>query len=463
MRSARRPEIVSACSPSATNTARTIAAVAQASRFRTSRERQRRAGSSAARARSPRCRGSPPRSPSSRGAERAPAAVRPREDPACGGGAAGRGGPPPRRSGPAAPAPQRHCRPRRARPRRPRTRDRASPRGGRGPASSLPRAGLRRRLTRRQRVSRLVPSLEWTRRSKRTPCRSRFGKTVAVDDLSFTVRSAVTGFVGPNGAGQVDHDADRPRARCSRPWRGARRRAALRPFRPPAPRGRRPPRCDFDTPGEERAQPPALAGAQQRDLPRAGGGGARARRAYGGRASAHRRLLARHGTAAWHRGALLGDPRVLLLDEPINGSTRGHSLDPRTAQELADEGRTVFVSSHLMSELEGTADDLVVIGRGRLIAETSVSELLARMSDTRVTVRTPDVAGLMRVLARAGATATRRRTTASSSRAWTSAESPSWRSSIGFASTSWPCTGPPRGRVPRTTRGAVEYATEPRG
>ena len=59
-----------------------------------------------------------------------------------------------------------------------------------------------------------------------------------------------------------------------------------------------------------------------------------------------------------------------------------------------------------MSELEGTADDLVVIGRGRLIAETSVSELLARMSDTRVTVRTPDVAGLMRVLARAGATAT---------------------------------------------------------
>jgi ABC-2 type transport system ATP-binding protein len=105
--------------------------------------------------------------------------------------------------------------------------------------------------------------------------------------------------------------------------------------------------------------------------------------------------------------ALLGNPPVLLLDEPING------LDPEgivwirgLLRELADEGRTIFVSSHLMGELEGTADDLVMIGRGRLIAETSVGELLARASDSRVTVRSPQAADLMRVLARAGATVT---------------------------------------------------------
>ena len=88
--------------------------------------------------------------------------------------------------------------------------------------------------------------------------------------------------------------------------------------------------------------------------------------------------------------AMLGDPPVLLFDEPING------LDPdgirwirAFLRALAAEGRAVLVSSHLMGELEGIADELVVIGRGRLIAQTSVGELLASRSDGRVHVRTP--------------------------------------------------------------------------
>jgi len=105
--------------------------------------------------------------------------------------------------------------------------------------------------------------------------------------------------------------------------------------------------------------------------------------------------------------ALLGDPPVLLFDEPING------LDPEGIlwirsflRDLAEEGRAVLVSSHLMSELEGTADDLIVIGRGRLIASTSVRELLASMSDGRVDLRTPQAAEAIAVLVRAGGTVT---------------------------------------------------------
>jgi ABC-2 type transport system ATP-binding protein len=97
--------------------------------------------------------------------------------------------------------------------------------------------------------------------------------------------------------------------------------------------------------------------------------------------------------------ALLGDPRVVVLDEPVNG------LDPEGVlwirnllKGLAAEGRTVFVSSHLMSEMALTATRLVVIGRGRLIADTTVEEFVARAGGSTVTVRSPDAAQLRELL-----------------------------------------------------------------
>ncbi len=103
--------------------------------------------------------------------------------------------------------------------------------------------------------------------------------------------------------------------------------------------------------------------------------------------------------------ALLGDPGVLLFDEPVNG------LDPEgilwvrnLLRWLASEGRTVFVSSHLMSEMALTADHVVVVGRGRLIADTAVSDLVTQGSGRFVKVRSPDADRLHPVLQRAGAT-----------------------------------------------------------
>jgi ABC-2 type transport system ATP-binding protein len=98
--------------------------------------------------------------------------------------------------------------------------------------------------------------------------------------------------------------------------------------------------------------------------------------------------------------ALLGDPATLLLDEPVNG------LDPEgihwirnLLKGLAAEGRTVFVSSHLMTEMALTADHLIVIGRGRLIADTSVEEFVRRASGSAVRVRSPQAAQLAELLA----------------------------------------------------------------
>jgi ABC-2 type transport system ATP-binding protein len=103
--------------------------------------------------------------------------------------------------------------------------------------------------------------------------------------------------------------------------------------------------------------------------------------------------------------ALLGDPKTVMLDEPVNG------LDPEgihwvrnLLKGLAAEGRTVFVSSHLMSEMALTADHLIVIGRGKLIADTSVDDFVARASQKVVLVRSPEVARLRNALAGAGAT-----------------------------------------------------------
>jgi ABC-2 type transport system ATP-binding protein len=102
---------------------------------------------------------------------------------------------------------------------------------------------------------------------------------------------------------------------------------------------------------------------------------------------------------------LLGDPRVLMFDEPVNG------LDPEgilwirnLMKALAAEGRTVFVSSHLMSEMEYTADHLIVIGRGKLIADCSMSEFIAGSSGAAVRVRTPMAEELIKGVTAEGAT-----------------------------------------------------------
>jgi ABC-2 type transport system ATP-binding protein len=107
--------------------------------------------------------------------------------------------------------------------------------------------------------------------------------------------------------------------------------------------------------------------------------------------------------------ALLGDPPVLMLDEPVNG------LDPegvvwiRTLlRTLAAEGRTVLLSSHLMSEMAMTADRLVIIGRGRLIAQATMADFLAAGSGSSVTVRSPQAGALAALLTAHGATVTRR-------------------------------------------------------
>jgi ABC-2 type transport system ATP-binding protein len=105
--------------------------------------------------------------------------------------------------------------------------------------------------------------------------------------------------------------------------------------------------------------------------------------------------------------AMLGDPQVLMLDEPVNG------LDPEgilwirnLIKQLASEGRTVFVSSHLMNEMAVTADHLIVIGRGSLIADCSTQEFIERSSEKFVLVRSPDAARLADLITAEGGKAT---------------------------------------------------------
>jgi ABC-2 type transport system ATP-binding protein len=229
----------------------------------------------------------------------------------------------------------------------------------------------------------------------------RFGATTAVDDLSFTVRPGiVTGFLGPNGAGKST--AMRAVAGLVRPTSGT-TRVNGRPIAEHAA-----PLTEIGTLlGPGATHPGRTARAHLRALAATHGIG-RARveevlRLTGMEAVANRRvgsysmgMAQRLGLAA----ALLGDPQVIMLDEPING------LDPdgivwvrRFLRGLAAEGRTVFLSSHLMSEMAQTADHLVVIGRGRLIADAPMAEVVAGVGEHRVTVRTPDADRLAVALA----------------------------------------------------------------
>jgi ABC-2 type transport system ATP-binding protein len=234
----------------------------------------------------------------------------------------------------------------------------------------------------------------------------RYGDTTAVRELSFTVRPGrVTGFLGPNGAGKTT--TLRMLLGLVEPTSGS-ATVSGHSFRR-HPRGLHHVGALLDA-GDvhggrsARAHLQALArsngiAARRVDevLTEVGLAGAAARRRIGGYSLGMKQRL---GIAT----ALLGDPPVLLFDEPLNG------LDPegvlwvrRLFRKLAAEGRTVFVSSHLMSEMEHTAEELVVVGRGELIAAESLAAFAARGTRPTVTVRTPDAGALAAVLAAEGA------------------------------------------------------------
>ena len=236
--------------------------------------------------------------------------------------------------------------------------------------------------------------------------RKRFGSARALDGMSFSVLPGqVTGFVGPNGAGKsttmrvilgLDAADEGTALIGGQPYHVLRRplsrigalldAAALQPSR------------------SARnhllwlAHSQGLGARRVDEVLQQAGLASVAKRKAGGYSLGMRQRL---GIA----GALLGDPPVLMMDEPFNG------MDPEGIvwmrgflKSLAAEGRAVLVSSHLMSELQDTADQLVVVGRGRVIADTSVAALVESASDGRVEVRTTARTEAMTVLAHAGAT-----------------------------------------------------------
>ncbi|MGD0553500.1 MAG: ATP-binding cassette domain-containing protein [Streptosporangiaceae bacterium] len=235
--------------------------------------------------------------------------------------------------------------------------------------------------------------------------RKRFGSAQALDGMTFTVRPGqVTGFVGPNGAGKsttmrVVVGLDTPDAGTAtisgHPYRTLRNplshvgslldAAALQPSR------------------SARnhllwlAHSQGLKSDRVDEVIKLSGLESVARRKAGGYSLGMRQRL---GIAA----ALLGDPPVLIFDEPFNGmDPEGIVWMREFLRALGREGRAVLVSSHLMSELEDAADHLVVVGRGRVIADTPVADLIAAASDDRITLRTTARARAMTALANAGA------------------------------------------------------------
>jgi ABC-2 type transport system ATP-binding protein len=236
--------------------------------------------------------------------------------------------------------------------------------------------------------------------------RKRFGSAVALDGMTFSVQPGqVTGFVGPNGAGKsttmrVILGLDAPDAGTAliagKPYASIRRpmsligslldASALQPSR------------------SARnhllwlAHSQGLTGRRVDEVIEQAGLGNVARRRAGGYSLGMRQRL---GIAA----AMLGNPAAIMLDEPFNG------MDPEGIvwmrgflRSLAAQGRAVLVSSHLMSELQDTADHLVVVGRGKVIADTTLASLLAAASGDRVTLRTAARPEAAAVLEGAGAT-----------------------------------------------------------
>ncbi len=238
-----------------------------------------------------------------------------------------------------------------------------------------------------------------------TGLRKRFGPTLALDGMTFSVLPGqVTGFVGPNGAGKTTtmrvilglDAADAGTALVGgRPYQALRHplsqigalldAAALQPSR--SARNHLLWLAHSQGLGSRRVDEVVEQAGLQSVI----------RRKAGGYSLGMRQRL---GIAA----ALLGDPPVLMMDEPFNG------MDPEGIvwmrgflRGLAAQGRAVLVSSHLMSELQDTADHLVVVGRGTVVADASVRDMIAAASGDVVELRTAARAEAMTVLARAGA------------------------------------------------------------
>src|SRR6202167_1547555 len=236
----------------------------------------------------------------------------------------------------------------------------------------------------------------------------RYGDTLAVDDLSFTVEPGkITGFLGPNGAGKTTTmrlilGLDYPTTRSATVQCKSFGQAAS-PMREVG--------ALLDAKavhGGRSAYHHLLCLAQTNNLPArrvdevldlVGLNEVARKRSRGFSLGMGQRL----GIA----GTLLGDPAVLMFDEPVNG------LDPEgilwirnLMKALAAEGRTVFVSSHLMSEMESTADHLIVIGRGSLLADCTMEEFIARSSGQTVRVRTPQLDLLSKAVSEAVPAAT---------------------------------------------------------
>jgi len=237
----------------------------------------------------------------------------------------------------------------------------------------------------------------------------RYGDKVAVDNLSFTVHpGVVTGFLGPNGAGKSTTmrlilGLDRPDAGQAL-INGHRFRTAATPMREVGAL------LDAkDVHGGRTAQAHLLALCQSNGIPKTRVG--EVLEMTGLREVAKKRIRGfslgmsqRLGIAA----AMLGDPGVLMFDEPVNG------LDPEGIiwirefmHSVASRGRTVFVSSHLMSEMAITAQHLIVIGRGKLLADTSTADFIAENSEARTRVRSPQGDQLAEALASHGVQVTR--------------------------------------------------------
>jgi ABC-2 type transport system ATP-binding protein len=236
--------------------------------------------------------------------------------------------------------------------------------------------------------------------------RKRFGPTLALDGMTFTVSPGeVTGFVGPNGAGKSTtmrvilglDAADEGSALI-----GGQRYQTLR--HPLTHVGSLLDAGALQPSRKARnhllwlAHSQGLSARRVDEVIELAGLQSAVRRKAGGFSLGMRQRL---GIAA----AMLGDPPVLMMDEPFNG------MDPEGIvwmkgylRSLAAQGRAVLVSSHLMSELQDTADQLVVVGRGRVIADTSVAELIAAASGDRVAVRTEARTEAMTLLTHAGAT-----------------------------------------------------------